>query len=52
MIATTLLVIVDGPTKIIHYKLVKITIDALGQAKVIINVLVHYHRVSESIITD
>ena len=35
-----------------HYKLVKIIIDALGLTKVIINVLVQHHGLSDSIITD
>ena len=35
-----ILVIVDRLTKMVHYKLVKITIDALGLAEVIINVRV------------
>ena len=28
----------------IHYKLVKVTINALGFAKVIINVVIRYHN--------
>ncbi len=36
----------------IHYKLVKVTIDVLNQAKVIINVVVCHHRVLESIVMD
>ena len=34
----SILVIVDRLTKMVHYKLVKITINALGLAKVIIDV--------------
>ncbi len=36
----------------VHYKPVKITIDVLGLAEVIIDVVVHYHGVPESIIID
>ena len=36
----------------VYYVLVKITINALGLAKVIINVMVHYYRVLELILTD
>ncbi len=46
------MVIVDQLTKMIHYKLVKVTIDAPGLADVIINVVVHHYIVLESIITD
>ncbi len=48
----SILVIVDRLTKIVHYEPVKVTIDAPGLAKVIINVVMRYHGVSESIITD
>ena len=47
-----ILVIVDRLTKIVHYEPVKVTIDVLGQAKVIINMVVHHHKVSESIVMD
>ena len=46
------MVIVDWLTKIVYYKLVKIMIDALGLAKVIINVVIYHHGVPESIVTD
>ena len=36
----------------VFYKLVKATINALGLAKVIINVIVRYHEIPELIITD
>ena len=35
----SILVIVDWLTKMIYYKLLKITIDTLGLAKIIINVV-------------
>lgn len=47
-----ILFIVNQLTKIVHYEPMKVTIDALGLAKGIINVVVHYHRVLELIITD
>ena len=36
----------------VHYKLVKITIDAPGPAKVIIDVVVCHYGLSDSTITD
>ncbi len=36
----------------VPYELVKVTIDAPGLVEVIIDVVVHHHRVSESIVTD
>lgn len=48
----SILVIVKRFTKTIHYKPFKITIDILDLAKMIINVVIHYHRVLGSIVTD
>ena len=48
----SILVIVDRLTKIVHYKPVKITINAPGLAEVIINVVVRHHGLPDSIITD
>ncbi len=48
----SILVIIDQLTKIRHYKLVKITIDTLGLAEVIINVVVRHHGVPESILMN
>ena len=48
----SILVIVDRLTKMIHYEPVKITIDAPGLAKVIIDVVVRHHGLPNSIITD
>ncbi len=48
----SILVIVDRLTKIVHYVPVKVTINAPGQAKVIIDVVVHHHGVPELIVTD
>ncbi len=48
----SILVIVDRLTKIVHYLLVKITIDVPGLAEVIIDVVVRHHGVPESIVMD
>lgn len=47
-----ILVIIDQLIKIVYYELVKITIDALGLAKVILNVIVWHHGLPDSIISD
>ena len=47
-----ILVIVDKLIKMVHYKPVKITIDASGLAKVIIDVVVRHYGLPNSIITD
>ena len=48
----SILVFIDWLTKMIHYKPVKITINALGLAKIIIDVVMHYHSLLDSIITN
>ncbi len=48
----SILVIVDRLMKMVYYELIKVTIDTLGLAEVIINMIVHYHGVPESIVTD
>ncbi len=45
-----ILVIVDGLTKMVHYEPVKVTINTLGLAGVIINIVMHHHGVLESIV--
>ncbi len=47
-----ILVIINRLTKMVHYKLVKVTIDAPGLREVIINVVVRHHGVLKSIVTD
>ena len=47
-----ILVIVDQLIKMVYYKLVKIIINALCLAKVIIDVVVCYHGLSDSIVID
>ena len=48
----SILVIIDWPTKMVHYKLVMITINAPGLAEVIIDVVVRHHGLPNSIVTD
>ena len=48
----SILVIVDRLTKMVHYKLVKITINATSFAEVIINVIKRHHGLSNSIVMD
>ena len=48
----SILVIVNRLTKMVYYESIKITINALDLAGVIINVIIRYHGVLESIITD
>ena len=47
-----ILVIVDRLTKMVHYKLVKVTINAPRLAEVIIDVMVRQHSLLASIISD
>lgn len=47
-----ILVIVDQPTKMVHYEPVKITINTFGLAKVIIDVVIYYHDLLDSIVSD
>ena len=46
-----ILVIVNWLTKIVYYELVKVTINAHGIAEVIIDVVVRYHRLPDSIVS-
>ncbi len=48
----SILVIVDRLTKMVHYEPVKVTIDALGLAEVIIEAVVRHHGLSDSIVSD
>ena len=45
-----ILVIIDQLIKMVHYVLVKITINTPDLVEVIIDVVVRYHRVLESIV--
>ena len=48
----SILVIVNWLIKMVHYKKVKITIDATRLTEVIIDVLMRYHGFSNSIVTN
>ena len=48
----SILVIVDWPTKMVHYKPVKVTINDLGLAEVILNVVVQHHDLFDLIVSD
>ena len=48
----SILVMVDRLTKIVHYEMVKVTIDALGLAKVIFDMVVRHHSLPDSIVID
>ena len=48
----SILVIVNRLTKMVHYKLVKITLDAPGLATVIIDVIIRHHGVLDFIINN
>ena len=48
----SILVIVDWLTKIVYYELVKITIDKPRLVKVILDVLIRYHDLPNSIMTN
>ena len=47
-----ILVIIDWLTKMVYYVPVKVMIDALSLAEVIINMVVRHHGVLGSIVTD
>ena len=48
----SILVIVNRLTKMVHYKPVKITLNAPGLAKVIIDVVVRHHELLNLIVTN
>ena len=48
----SILVIINQLTKMVHYKLVKITLNASGLTEVIIDVVVCHHRLPDSIVTN
>ncbi len=47
-----ILIIVDRLTKMVHYEPVKVTINAPGLAKVIIDLVVRHHGFPDSIVSD
>ena len=48
----SILVIVNRLTKMVHYKPVKVTINAPGLTEVIIDVVVRHHGLPDLIVTD
>ena len=48
----SILVIVDRLTKMVYYELVKVTINTLGLAKVVIDVVIRHYGLLDSIISD
>lgn len=48
----SILIIIDQLTKIVHYKLIKVTIDFLGLAKVSIDVIVRYYSLPNLIVSN
>ena len=48
----SILVIVDWLRNMVYYKLVKITLNITGLAEVIINMVIHHHRLLDSIVTN
>ena len=48
----SILVIVNRLTKMMHYKPVKVTINTLGLAEVILDMIVWHHGLSDSIVSD
>ena len=47
-----ILVIIDQLTNMVHYKSVKVTIDALGLGKVLLDMVVWHHALLDSIVTN
>lgn len=45
-------IIINRLTKMIHYKLIKTTIDISGLVKIIINLIIRYHGFPESIVSN
>ena len=48
----SILVIVNRLTKMVYYELIKVNINTPGLAKVIINVIVRYHGLPDSIVIN
>ena len=48
----SILVIINRLTKIVYYKLVQVTVNALGLAKVISDMVMQHHNLLDSIISD
>ena len=48
----SILVVIDRLTKMVHYELVQTTINVSGVAEVIIDVIIWYHGLYDSIVSD
>lgn len=48
----TILVVIDRLIKMVYYKPIKTIIDVVDLAEVIINIIIKYHGLLESIISD
>lgn len=48
----SILVIVDRLTKIVHYEAVQKTLTAGGLAEMILNAIIRYHAIPDSIVSD
>ena len=48
----SILVIINELTKMVHYELVKVIINTLGLAKVILDVVIWYHSLWDFIVTN
>ena len=48
----SILVIVNQLTKMVHYEPVKVTIDALGLAEIILDMVIRHHGLPDSIVSD
>ena len=47
-----IIVIIDQPTKIIYYKLIKITFDIPELTNIIIDIVIWHHGLANSIVTN
>lgn len=47
-----ILVVINYLTKMVYYKLVKVTIDIADPIKIIIIMIINYHSLPESIVSD
>ena len=48
----SILVIINRLIKMVHYKPIKVIINALGIIKIIINIVVRHHGLPNSIVTN
>ena len=43
---------IDLLTKMVHYELVKVTIDTTGHVEIILDMIIQYHSLSNLIVSD